>query len=293
MTVTLHRSTGRRCRGEARLLAAGVLACGAVLLPASTALANHMSMPDGTMCPHAAGDPGAAAMEGPAAPTRTASEAPLGTTAKPAVTQPAGRPAAKPASKAPAQRAAATTPASAPATTVAQSTAGAGAAAPAAQQQRAVAPVGPSRTATPRPQRRATPTHSAPARRVSTPTATTTVIPDATRPSAGSARQVASTATAAEPANVPWPAIGLGVLMLAALAAAIVVLRRRGSGGAAVTATANGPLEPSLLRPEPTELDEVDLALREMLSEARASELLGNGDRDTDWTDPPVPLVSR
>ncbi|MGI9099796.1 MAG: hypothetical protein ACR2H2_15125 [Solirubrobacteraceae bacterium] len=123
---------------------------------------------------------------------------------------------------------------------------------------------------------------------MSTPTATAPVTPDVTRPAAGSAPRATSTATGTEPAYVTWLAIG-GVLILTAFAAAIVVLRRRGSGGAAVPAAANGPLEPSLLRPEPTEFDEVEIALREMLCEARAWELLGNEGRDTSAETPLVP----
>jgi len=149
MTVTLHRSRGTCCGREARLLTAGVLACGAVLLPAGTAFAQDMpAMSNGMLCPHAVGDASNPATAVP--PTRsTTNEAPLG--ARPAsATQSPGRPASKPASKAPAERAAATTPASAPATTAARNTAGAGAAAPAVHKQRAVVPVAqPQRVAVP------------------------------------------------------------------------------------------------------------------------------------------------
>jgi hypothetical protein len=275
------------------------LACGAVLLPATAAFAEDMpAMQNGMLCPHAIGDASNPATAVPPARTST-NEAPLG--AKPAsVTQSSpARPATKPASKAPAERAAATTPASVPAHTAAKSQAGAGATAPAvqkqrvvvAQPQRVVTPVAQPRHVTQRPQRAATPKHTAPVRRVSTPAVMPTVIPEVTRPSAGSAPQATSTATGTAPADVTWLAIG-GALMLGAFAAAVVVLRRRGSSGPAVTVVTTGPLEPSLLPCGPAEVDEVDVALREMLSEARAWELLGNGERD-EAADQEVSLASR
>jgi hypothetical protein len=291
MTVTKHRS-GRRC-GEARLLAAGVLACGAVLLPAGAAFAQDNTMNDGMMCPHAVGDVSNPATSAPPINTR-ANESPLG--AKPsAATRPAVRPAVKPATKAPAQRAATTTPASTraarPATATARSTTGATASAAVARVQRAAAPVAQVRpSASARPQtHRATPQRSAPARHAATPRVTTTVIPDVTRPSVASAPQlVARTTAAAQPADVRWLALG-GALMLAGLAAAVALLRRRGDDGEAAAATGNGPLEPSLARREAPEADEVEAALRELLAEARASELLGTGDAGSGA---PTPLVT-
>lgn len=286
MTVTLDRGGGRRCGLQARLLTLGVLACGAVLLPATGAVAQDMpDMKDGMLCPHALGDASNPATAAP--PSRTSpNEAPLA--AKPAsVTQASpARPATKPASKAPAQRAAARTPASAPATTTAKSQAGAGAAARAVRQKQAVVAqpqravttvVQPQRHVNQRP-RRTTPKHTAPARRASTPTVTTTVIPEVTRPSAGSAPRATATATGTPSADITWLAIG-GALIFGAFAVAIIVLRRRGSSGPAVAAATTGPLEPSVLRHRPPEVDEVELALREMLAEARAWELLDNGER--------------
>jgi hypothetical protein len=274
------------------------LACGAVLLPAASAFAEDMpAMKDGMMCPHAVGDMTNPATAAP--PMRSApNEAPLG--AKPAavVTQPSpGRAATKPASKAPGEGASATTPA----TTTATSKAGAGAAVRATQPQRAVTPVAaPQRAVTPaapRPvvvastpkakapaHRTAAPKHSAPARPASSP-----VIPEVTRPSGGNAPQVPTAATATQQPGLGWVAIGGALMMLIAFAGAIRVLRRRGSGGAVVTAAANGPLEPSLLRLERAGFDEVEIALREMLSEARASELL-NAESDSDRE---APLVMR
>lgn len=314
MTEPLHRGARRRCGREARLLTAGVLACGAVLLPAASAFAEDMpAMKDGMMCPHAVGDASNPATMAP--PTRSApNETPLG--AKPAsvVTQPSpGRAATQSGPKAPAERAAATQPASAPAITTAKSTAGAGAVARATQPQRATAPVvqpqrtvtpvaqrpavaapasQPSRSAASGPDRRATPKHSAPARHVSAPAATPPVIPEVTRPSAGTAPQLTSTPTGAQPAAVTWLAIGGGLLVLMASAAAIAVLRRRGSGGVVVTAAVHGPLEPTLLRLGRAEFDGVEIALREILSEARASELI-NAESDADTKDLREPVLSR
>ncbi|MEA2255867.1 MAG: hypothetical protein QOG35_1912 [Solirubrobacteraceae bacterium] len=305
MTEPLLRSARRRRGREARFLTAGVLVCGAVLLPATSAFAEDMpAMKDGMMCPHAVGDASNPATTAP--PTRSApNEAPLG--AKPAsvVTPPSpGRAATKPGSQAPAERAAATQPASAPATTTAKSTAGAGAAVRATQPQRATAPVpqpqraatpvaqrpavaapaaAPSHTAASGPNRSTSPKHSAPARHVSPPAATPPVIPEVTRPSAGTAPKLTTAPAGALPAGVLWVAIGGGlVLLLIASAAALAVLRRRRGGGAALTAAVPEPLEPSLLPLERTEIDEVEIALREMLSEARAKELLGQVDVDSD-----------
>ncbi|HEY0344817.1 MAG TPA: hypothetical protein VGC59_09230 [Solirubrobacteraceae bacterium] len=279
-----------------------------MLLPATAASAEDMpAMQNGMLCPHAMGDPSNPATAVPPARTST-NEAPLG--AKPAsVTQSSpARPATKPASKAPAEQAAARTPASAPATTTAKSQAGVGATAPAvqtqrvvvaqpqhavtpaAQPQRVVTPVAQPRHASPRPHR-AAPKHTPAVRRVSTPAVTPTVIPEVTRPSAGSVPQATSTATGSAPAEVAWLAIG-GALMLAGCAAAIVARRRRGSSGAAVIEATPGPLEPSLLRREQVEVDEVEVALREMLAEARAWELLGNGEHG-EAADREVSVTSR
>jgi hypothetical protein len=250
------------------------------------------AMKDGMMCPHAVGDASNPATAAP--PTRSApNEAPLGAKPSSVVTQPSpGRAATKPASQAPAERASATQPASTPATTTANSTAGAGTAVRVLQQQRAVAPVAqpqpsvtpvarPQHATTPRAHVRATPKQAV-ARHVSAPAQTTTVIPEVTRPSAGNAPEVTTIATGTQPADTTWLAIG-GALMLIAFAATVMVLRRRGSGGAVVTAVADGPLESSLLQLERTEFDEVEVALRELLSEARAKELLGgDGEDDVD-----------
>lgn len=114
-----------------RPLFVGALTCGALLATAPAAVAHHMVMADGTMCPHAAGTP----VPGEAAPTpipeRTASTAPLAapSTAKSAPSTPA-RPATKPASQGP-SKGATQAQAQRPATTQAQSQRPAAASAPA------------------------------------------------------------------------------------------------------------------------------------------------------------------
>lgn len=267
---------------KARVLATGVLACGAVLLPVNAAFGNHMQMADGTMCPHAA----TGNMDNPAtsaAPSRAASERPLGSTTPAATPRATPRPAVKPTvSQAPVQRAATTQPAQTraaqPATTTAKATATAKASAPVARAQRVSAPVAqPKRVAAP--VARTTPKRTSSARQATAPKVTATVIPDVTRPSAKSAPQLVAKTTGAKPADATWIALG-GLLTLLACAATVAVLRRRGSGGEeAVTADELSPLAPS------TQVDEVEIALREMLAEARAAELLGQGGRAAEASD--------
>jgi hypothetical protein len=290
MTEMVHRGARKRSGWKVRLLTAGVLLCGVVLLPASSAFAQEEmpAMKDGMLCPHAVGDASNPATAAP--PTRSApNETPLGAKPSSLVTHPSpGRAATTPATKAPAERASATQPAATPATTTARTTAAAGAAVQAVQPQRAVAPVAqpsarPQHVTTPRAHVRTTTKHSPAARHSSAPAQTTTVIPEVTRPSAGTAPQLTTTATGTQPADTTWLAIG-GVLMLMAFAAAVVVLRRCGGGDATVTAVGDGPLEPR------TEIDEVEVALRELLSEARAKELLGSAESDVDATDAPFAL---
>jgi hypothetical protein len=307
MTVTKHRS-GRRCGTEARFLAAGVLACGAVLLPAGAAFGSHMPMPDGTMCPHAAGN-----LENPATsdpPSRTsASEAPLGaasSTATRSAPRPAARPAPAPAAKAPVQRAVTRAPAStraaAPATTAAKRTAAAPAvraqraAAPVAQVRRAVAPVAQPRRATApvakqskkaaaRPSQATASKRTAPTPSASTPKVSPALAPEFTLPSAADAPQLVAQPTGAAPAEAKWT-VGIGgLLVLIVSAVAVAVLRRRGSGGdTTLVAREHGPIEPT------TTVDEFEVALQEMLAEARAEELLGTGGREADAGDHPAPL---
>jgi len=264
---------------KARVLATGVMACGAVLLPVNAAFGNHMQMADGTMCPHAAtGDIDNPATSAP--PSRSASERPLGSTPRATTPRATPRPAVKPTvSQAPVQRAATTQPAQTraaqPATSTVKATATAKASTRVARAQRVSAPVAqPKRVAAPvakstpaRSAERTTPTRTSQARQATT----TTVIPDVTRPSAKSAPQLVAKTTGAKPADATWIALG-GLLTLLACAATVAVLRRRGTGGEeAVTADELSPLEPS------TQVDEVEIALREMLAEARAAELLGQG----------------
>ena len=124
-----HRSRARH--GPMRPLFVGALTCGALLATAPNAVAHHLVMADGTMCPHAAGTP----VPGEAAPTpgpeRAASTAPIAapSTAKSVPSTPA-RPATKPASQGP-SKGAAQTQAQRPASTQAQTQRPAAASAPA------------------------------------------------------------------------------------------------------------------------------------------------------------------
>ncbi len=124
-----HRSHARH--GPMRPLFVGALTCGALLATAPGAVANHMVMADGTMCPHAAGTPVAGEAAPTPGPERSASTAPIAvsSTAKSAPGTPA-RPATKPASQAP-SKGAAQTQAQRPATTQAQAQRPAAATAPA------------------------------------------------------------------------------------------------------------------------------------------------------------------
>ena len=116
----------------------GALTCGALMVSAGVAQANH-KMADGTLCPHAAGTlaPG----ESKAAPIvqRAASTGPLG--AAKAAPAPAARPAAKPAAKTPVQRPAAQAQAQRPAASQAQAQRPAAASQPAVSKARVAVPV--------------------------------------------------------------------------------------------------------------------------------------------------------
>ena len=80
-----------RARRRLRGVTIAVVAAGAVLMPAGTALADHMPGMNGTMCPHASGEgPDALAAPGPnepAAPAQAPSDAPVA-----AVSAPQGSP---------------------------------------------------------------------------------------------------------------------------------------------------------------------------------------------------------
>ena len=134
-----HRRRARH--GPAmRPLFAGALTCGMLLATAPAAVANHMVMADGTMCPHAAGTPipgEAAAVPGP---VRTASTAPIaGPGATASAPGKSARPATKPGSNGP-SKGAAQTQAQRPATTQAQTQRPAAASAPAQRPVAAVRP---------------------------------------------------------------------------------------------------------------------------------------------------------
>jgi|GEM_PF-5586573 len=288
MMVTLQR--GRSRVGGARLLSAGVLACGVVLLPASSAFAQDMpAMKDGMMCPHAVGDASNPATAAP--PTRSApNEAPLGAKPVSVVTSPAPGSASRPATKPVAQRASAGESASTPAATSVRSTTAPPATVRVVQPQRAVAPVArPQQASAPvvrravraAPKHRVTPTHLTTARPVSTAAVTSPVIPDVTRPSAGHAPVLVATDAGRDVTVSMWLAIGGAALMLA-FAAAFVLHRRRGLGGALAPVKADGPLEPSVLPVAAIAFDEVEIALHEMIAEARARELYGDVAEDMD-----------
>jgi hypothetical protein len=264
----------RRRRADVRWWTVGVLACGAVLVPATGASANHMKMADGTLCPHATGTGPDAQPQatGPAAPARASSDKPLGPVVKsatPPVTKPAAEAGSQAVTKAPAQR---------PATVVDTQAAGTTAVAVAPRQQPVSAPVRQVRQprAVPKPRAAHQP------RQASRPASTKDFVPPVT----GSADVVLPRASApsvqvAERQVIPAPAaIVAGCLMLVALAAltaAIVRRRRRGDDGELVEVAPVAPVEPMAVV---THEALVEAELHEMIAEARARELLGGEQPD-------------
>ncbi len=102
MSSFLQHGSRARHGPAMRPLVVGALTCGALLAAAPAAVANHVRMADGTLCPHAAGTP----VPGEAAPipgpVRATSSAPIAasSTVKSSPGQPA-KPATKPASQGP------------------------------------------------------------------------------------------------------------------------------------------------------------------------------------------------
>lgn len=147
MTSFLQYGSLARPGPGIRPLVVGALTCGALLLPAAGAQANHMTMADGTMCPHAAGTPVAGESAPAPGPVRTASTAPIAPASPSTSAAQPGRTASKPGSQAPSQRAAAQAQAQRPATTQAQRPATAAQSAPKAASVASPAEVGGTTTA--------------------------------------------------------------------------------------------------------------------------------------------------
>jgi hypothetical protein len=283
-----------------RALWVGAVTCGALLLPAGSAVATHMpGMSNGMACPHASGEGpdslAAASPNDPATSGRAPSEAPLGAAgksgaralgSKPAtkpasqVTRPATQQVTKPATQVQLQRPATTTTQSAPATAVGQRTTAAVASQPVAT---------PATTRQPRARRSAhrRPATDRPARatdrpahvrrfnglepRVARPSATFPDIPLAGVRERPAPPEVAARARPPAPDSrrAPMPlTLVLGALALAGVAAALVVARRRGSGGAAGMRRDVDPTAPA--RADAV----VEAELQEMISEANARALL-------------------
>jgi hypothetical protein len=119
------------------------------------------------------------------------------------------------------------------------------------------------------------------------------VIPEVTRPSAGEAPQVTATPVSSTPGIAGWQTIG-GALMLVALAAVVLVLRRRRSSGrVAVGAVVDVPHTPSAHPAGPATFDEVEIALRDLLAEARGQDLLVDAEGDTAAADAALGVVTR
>lgn len=104
MRSFLHEGSGRYGPGMRPLLA-GVLTCGALLVPVSGAAANHMVTANGTMCPHAAGEPVAGETIAPPGPVHAASSGPIAPAVPKAAPSGGNASPSKPASQAPSQRA--------------------------------------------------------------------------------------------------------------------------------------------------------------------------------------------
>ena len=267
-----------RSRRGVRSWSIAVVTAGAVLLPAGSALADHMPGMNGTMCPHASGEgPDAPAAPGPgepAAPERAPSEAPLAAAAptspatapKPAATKPAAqvtKPAtqqvSKPATQVQTQRPT-TTAQSAPASTSTSGAVRAVANTQVAASKRAAA-------AQPRAKRSA---------RIRTADRSferrfNGLEPRAARgslttPEAVEAPPAAGAEAAESAAPVPLVVV-LGLLTAGTLVAVLLVGRRRGTGGGVAEAPPERPAAP-------TYADAVEAELHEIISEARARQLL-------------------
>jgi len=275
-----------RSRRGRRSCALALLTAGAVLLPAGTALADHMPGMNGTMCPHASGEgPDSLAAVGPnepATPERAPDSGPIAPAGKPATSSPAPRPAAqKPVAQSPApatqtkpvthvtQPATQQVQTQRPATTPAQSRP-----ALARSTVRAVAA-----TAVAEPSRASRPRAKHPARHVGTHHRSFAhrfngLEPRATGPYTAPVEPLGVTVSRPAPADPP-SGLPLGLLLgLLALAGAMagLLLRRRGTGGTVATDRPGAPVAPTYADTA------IEAELHEIIAEARAMELLARGE---------------
>lgn len=285
MTSSSQYAVSPRSRRAMRSWSIAVVTAGAVLIPAGSALADHMPGMNGTMCPHASGEGpdalAAPAPNEPAASERAPSTGPLApagepsastSAPKPAVTKPAAqvtKPATqqvtKPATQVQTQRPATTTAQSAPVQAVAKTSVRAVA------TPTVAAPSGgaSSRSTQPRAKRSAQRTRS-PER--SFERRFNGLEPRAARPSAtpldtDAVAPAVRTAPAEPTASVPLVAV-FGLLTLGGLVAVVLLGRRRGTGGAAAEAPPERPAAPTYAEAA------VEAELHEIISEVRARELL-------------------
>jgi hypothetical protein len=286
MTSFSQYAAPPRSRRRRRTCAIALVTAGAVLLPAGAALADHMPGMNGTMCPHAAGEgPDSLAAAGPnepTAPERAPNSAPLAPADQPASTAPASKPASpKPVAQAPKPVTQVTKPATQvvtqpathvqtqrPATTTAQTRV---VAKGAVRAVAATTVAEPSRAAQPRARRAGASVRTAErsfVRRFNG------LEPRMARGSSLPAEQPVAglRADPASPGGVVFMAL-LSVLALVGLVAVGVMAKRRHGDEGAEAHTA-GPRPPA-----PSLADAViEAELHEIISEARARELLGHGE---------------
>lgn len=265
------RSPLRHVSGAKPLLV-GVLACGALLVTAPSAMAYHV-MANGMMCPHAAGE----AVPGEAPPTVNPSAAPnaapIGAataTAKP-TSRPAAKPSVQPKAQQPATQAQAQQPAQAQAQAQSQAQRPAVASAPATRAAMAPVPVKTRSTTT---VRRQVPVAVQTLRTVKAerPVAErmNPLSADPLRLARGGAVDPIERMGAVDAGQPASPALGTLLLALLALAgmgvaAALVIVGRRMARDARSAAIA---------LPFVDETDAVEAELQEMILEARTRTLL-------------------
>lgn len=270
-----------------RPIVIGALTCGALMVSAGAAQADHR-MADGTLCPHAAGTlaPG----EAPAAPTveRAASTAPVG--AASAAPVPAARPAAKPSVKSQVQRPASQAQAQRPAASQAQAQRPAAVSQPAVSKARVSVPVQAKAQAAVPAQRQAPAAkpsaaqqpkaaaakRTAAKQQVSRPAAQpVAVMPEITTDRRGAIERPTATAAAAVPAD---SGISVSTAMLTGLlglfgiiVAGVVAARRRG---------VREPIVASVPRIDDSREAAIEAELQAMIAETRARALHAPDDLD-------------